>query len=75
MGKIRSAVRFLAEHWVITLAILINLAIAAPVNAVRYTNDICQNGQGGWEACCTACWYFCDCDLGGGGDPPPPPPP
>lgn len=74
MQRIRSAARFLAEHWMLVLAVAVNLAIAAPVDAVRYDNDVCQNGQGGWEACCTTCWFFCHCDLGGGGGPPPPPP-
>jgi len=73
MQRIRSAARFLVEHWLLVLAVVANLAVAAPVDAVRYKNDVCQNGQGGWEACCTHCWYFCDCDFGGGGGPPPPP--
>jgi len=74
MDRIRSVVHLAVEHWLLVLAVVVNLAIAAPADAVRYTNDICQNGQGDWIACCTTCWFFCDCDQGGGGGPPPPPP-
>jgi hypothetical protein len=76
MQRIRSAAHLVVEHWLLVLAVVANLAIAAaPVDAVRYKNDICTNGQGEWEACCTTCWFFCDCDFGGGGGPPPPPAP
>lgn len=73
MSRIRSAARFIAKHWLLVLAIAGNLAIAAPVDAVRYDNDVCENSEGGLVPCCTTCWFFCHCDYGE--DPPPPPPP
>ena len=64
MHRFRSAARFLADHWVLVLAVLVNLAIAAPVGAVRYNNDVCGTADGqGFEECCTTCWFFCDCDV------------
>lgn len=67
MSRFRSAARFLADHWLLVLAVAVNLAIAAPVGAVRYDNDICDAADGGGvEACCSTCWFFCECDFAGG---------
>lgn len=69
MSRVRSVARFFTEHWFLVLAVAVNLAIAAPVGAVRFDNDLCETIDGEEvEACCTTCWFFCDCDVGEGGD-------
>jgi hypothetical protein len=62
MRTIRNVIQFARDHWLITLAVLVNLAIAAPAQAIRWDNDVCELPDTGERvACCTTCWFFCDC--------------
>ena len=66
MHHFRAAARFLADHWVLVLAVVVNLAIAAPAEAVRWDNDVCADYQvDEIYACCTMCLFFCECDQSG----------
>lgn len=63
MSRFRSVARVLVHHWLLVVALAVNLAIAAPVGAVRYNNDVCDTPDGeGVEECCTTCWFLCHCD-------------
>lgn len=66
MSRLRSAAQLLGRHWLLAVALLVNLAIAAPIGAVNWNNDSCRTDDGGYEACCTTCWFFCNCDFGEG---------
>ena len=64
MHRFRTAARFVAEHWFLVTALAVNLAIAAPVGAVRYDDDTCLTQDGtAIEECCTECLFFCDCQF------------
>ncbi len=59
MRTLRLLVRYAREHWLLAVAILVNLAIAGPV-AASWDNDVCVvNGQA--VPCCTSCYFFCSC--------------
>jgi hypothetical protein len=59
MDRIRQVVRLAREHWLIIVAILVNLAIAGPI-AADWTDDICYiNGK--VVPCCVSCGLWCSC--------------
>lgn len=69
MRRFRTVARFLSNHWFLVVAVVVNLAIAAPIGAVNWDNDVCRTEDGeAFEECCTTCWFFCTCDIGEGGD-------
>ena len=61
MTTIGTLVRAALDHWVVVLAILINLALAAPA-AAGWDNEACYY-QGEVIPCCESCLFFCSCDL------------
>ena len=64
MKSPRAAVQFVREHWFLTIAVLVNLAIATPAEAIRYDDDTCIDvEEEEWVQCCTVCWFFCDCEY------------
>lgn len=63
MSRIRFAARALADHWILVLAVVVNLAIAMPLGAARWNNDVCGTEDGYLEDCCTMCTFFCSCEF------------
>ena len=47
MRTIRKVIQFARDHWLITLAIAVNLAIATPAQAIRWDNDIVRVARHG----------------------------
>lgn len=66
MSGFRTIARGLARHWLLVVAVLVNIAIASPLGAIRWNNDVCGTPDGGLKACCTTCLFFCSCDILGG---------
>ncbi len=53
------------RNWVFIAAfVVVNLAIAAPAGAMKWKNDMCDDGQGGVVPCCSTCFLIgCRCDY------------
>jgi hypothetical protein len=53
------AFRFVRRNWLIIIAVIVNIAIGAPL-AANWKNDVCYvNNQA--VPCCTDCTFFCSC--------------
>lgn len=53
----------LAKGFLITVAVLANLAIAANQARAGYKNGLCTDGEGDTVACCRPCLFFCECTV------------
>ena len=62
MNTIRTVARAVLKHWLVTLAVLVNLGMAAPAVASNWDDDVCYYG-GSVIPCCSSCVFFCYCSI------------
>lgn len=54
--------RWIRRNYVALAFVVVNLAIAAPVDAAL-DNATCLDPGGDITPCCTSCFIFCNCTL------------